>query len=47
MKIRYDVQRASRKFQIETLRKKQIKPINSILDGNDHSLLLLHHPIKV
>ena len=35
MKIRYDVQKALQKFEIETLRKEQIKPINSILDGND------------
>jgi len=35
MKIRYDVQKALQRFQIETLRKEQIKPINSILDGND------------
>lgn len=35
MKIRYNVQRALQRFQIETLRKEQIKPINSILDGKD------------
>ena len=35
MKIRYNVQRALEQFQIETLHKEQIKPINNILDGND------------
>ncbi len=39
MKIRYDVQKALQKFEIETLRKPQIKPINSILDGNDTFLV--------
>ena len=35
MKIRYNVQTALQRFHIETLRKKQIEPINSILDVND------------
>lgn len=35
MKIRYNVQRALQRFHLETLRKEQINPINSILDGND------------
>lgn len=35
MKIRYNIQRALQRFQIETLRKEQIDPINSILDEND------------
>ena len=35
MKIRYNVKEALQMFQIKTLRKEQIKPINSILDGND------------
>lgn len=35
MKIRYNVQTALQRFRIETLRKEQIEPINSILDGND------------
>ena len=39
MKIRSDVQRALQRFQIEILRKPQIKPINSILDGNDTFLV--------
>ena len=35
MKIRYNIQRALQRFHLETLRKEQINPINSILDGND------------
>lgn len=35
MKIRYNIQRALQRFQIETLRKEQIDPINSIFDEND------------
>lgn len=35
MKIRYEVEDTLQVFQIKTLRKEQIKPINSILDGND------------
>ena len=35
MKIKYNVQRALQRFHLETLRKEQINPINSILDGND------------
>lgn len=35
MKIKYPVQEASTKLGITTLRKFQIKPINSILDGHD------------
>lgn len=35
MKIRYNIQRTLQQFQIETLRKGQIDPINSILDENN------------
>lgn len=35
MKLNYDLKHVMQKLGIETLRKHQIKPIHSILDGQD------------